>query len=372
MKIITVTSDNYLPITLQLVESIRVWHPDQPFTAYALEKGWGDEHTHQLANHGVEVKVIGEPDTHNRSGANPGSGAIHCFWKLDAFLDQQEPFLYLDADILVLQPLDAVFAAIETDGWFTVQEGTKLRKYHQGPITALTGLDDDEIPGDLASFNAGMMGADPARYQPVFELAKEWGDQITEIFLGDQGLQNLAYYKLHRDSPKDRGNRYNGGWTADGQVNLAQAILHFGGPKTRQAGMTKASAMQSVWKDWPKGVKLDHLTDTDFWRSSLPHPWPWLNQCNQRRYRPFVQAMRRQSRSLIGTQWLLVENQWQAYLLDRKVLNDLDRFWAQHGDRYCQLNHLPTYHLDPYGKPVSRWSNCLRRWRNEMISLIPR
>ncbi len=370
MKIVTVTSDNYLPLTKMLAESIRIWHADLPIVVYALESGWGDEQSAQLAGLDLEIRSLPEPDTRFRSGANLGSGSVHALWKLDALLEQDEPFLLLDADVLVLKPLDPIFKATEADGWFTVYEGTPLKKYHQGEVTLLTGF--AELSDDLASFNTGVLGCDPAKHRAVFEVAREWGGQITNIFLGDQGLMNLAYYKLYQDIPEGRDHHFNGGWTGQGQVNLAQTILHFGGPKTRQAGMTKHSAMESVWATWPKGVKLVNLTDTEFWQKSMPHPWPWLNQCNQHKYRSFVKAMRRESRTLIGTPWLLVENEWQAYLLDRKLLNDLDRFWAQHSERFRRVRCIPTYHLGSDGTMPSRWGRRLRRWKDEAISLLPR
>ena len=345
MKIVTVTSDNYLSLTLMLVESDpAVSYRDLPILVYALETGWSDQLTKQLTDLGADVRVLPEPDTRFRSGANLGSGSVHALWKLDALLEQTQPFILLDADILVLKSLAPIIEATQDDGWFTVYEGTPLRKYHQGEVTSISGL--GEISEDLASFNTGVLGCDPARHRRVFEVARDWGGRISNIFLGDQGLINLAFYHEYQEVPPGRDHHFNGGWTGTGQINLAQTVLHFGGPKTRQAGTTKAGAMQSIWQSWPKGVHLVNLTDTDFWKSSLPHPWPWLNQCNQHRYRQFVRAMRRQSQSLIGTEWLLVENEWQAYLLDRKLIHWLDDFWAKHGQRFNNVPHLPTYHLE--------------------------
>ena len=350
-----------------MLESFRIWYPDMAVTVYALEIGWRDEFTHRLRDdYSVTVSVLPESNQRNRGGANIGSGAIHALWKLDAILDQDQPFLILDGDILVLKPFDDLIRIIETEGWFSVHEGTGLCDYHQGEIKTLTRFKD--VPIGKGSMNTGVLGCDPARHRQVFETARRWGSQISNIFLGDQGLINLAYYEHYKTLPINRGSEYNGGWTIDGKVDLRQTILHFGGPKAKN----KLNAQRLVWNGWPKGCCFINLVDTDFWKNTQPHPWRWLNQCNQSRHRSFVAKMRAKSRWLMdeSIDWLIVENAYQAYLLDNEVLQQINKFWRQHGSLLSKVPHKPTYHLSSNGQPTFRLGNWFKQRKYRLQSMI--
>ena len=368
MRLITMTSDNYAPLTRLLVESVRVWHPDIEVRAYALDTNWTAQHAKLLEDVGVDVRVIHEVSTANRAGAN--GQAVHNLQKLDAMLDQDGPFLFLDSDMLVFKPLDRVFTRIESDGWFTVHETDPLGHYNQGEIAALSGLPDDAR--DEKSLNPGCLGAAPKRFGDVITLADEWGYKITANVLGDQGLLNLAFHRLRGCIPPCAGKVYNGGTAPDGCVRLEQAILHIAGPNWRKTGLTKLEYQQRVWDAWPRGVALVNLTDTDFWQSTLPHPWPWINQANQKQHRAFVRLMRDASRrDLLGhTDWLLVPDADFAYLLHADVLSELERFWANHADRFAKVKHEPTYHLPGTGRAASAMSHRLTRWKQTARALI--
>jgi hypothetical protein len=364
MRIVTMTSDNYVPCTRMMIESIRVWHPQVPVIVYALSTGWKQEHQDVFDGLNARVKLLEEVDVRNRRGAN--GEAIFNLQKLDVMLDQAEPFLMLDSDILILKPLDTVFADIDRDGWFTAHENTRLRDYYRGDITKVVELSGPGL--DQTSINSGVLGCDPAKHRRVFELARAWAKQIGGIFLGDQGLVNLAWFKLYGDAPPQVSYLYNGGFTTEGRVDLRQTILHFGRSHTKLGGKQKVQT--DIWAAWPKGVELLNLADTDFWKSTLPHPWEWLNQANKKVHRGFVRRVREQSRCLIGTSWLIVQNDDEAYLLHSDVLDALNAFWRKEHRRLNGVPHLATFNLDPSNQPTPRWRKMIQRTCREAASLI--
>ncbi len=368
MNIITVTSDSYMPCTVAFLGSLRAWHRDVPVTVYALDSGWGLEQTQALDPFNVKIRTIDEMGkTDNRGGAL--GGAVHNAYKLDVFLEQPEPYLFLDSDILVLKPLDWLFDYILENTWASSHEGTSLEVYNRGEISKLT-----QFPGPLPSggtLNSGVIGCVPQAHNKVFALAREWASQISSNMHGDQGLINLAWYKLRGKVPENVGNEFNGGWLRDDRIKLTNTLLHFARPDYPVPPRSKQEDQSNIWAAWPKGIKLTNLTETDFWADSQPHPWDWLNQCNQRQHRQFVRAMRQRSRALIGVEWLVVENADQAYLLDGEVLDSLDNFWRKQAHRFSGLRYVPTFHMADGGEPIPRWPQRVRRWRDDLMSLIP-
>ncbi len=369
MRLITVTSDNYLPSTLMMLESVRVWHPALPVTVYALEKGWNADHKARLREMDAEVEVIPEHDPRQRSG--PVGTTLFAVWKIEVFLRQAEPFLFLDSDILALKPLDEVFRRVERDGWLSVEEGTTLGFYNQGDIAALSGL--PEAAGSLKSFNTGVLGCDPRAHREVFELALEWSRLIKAIAFGDQGLINLAWHRVRGGMPPSAGRQFNGGFFDDGAIDLTNTILHFAGDHVwrmmKQAGRKRFELQHDVWSAWPKGVGLTNLRDTSFWERSLPHPWPWLNQCTQARHHGFVRRVREASLELRDTPWLLLRDRYEAHLLHRRVLAGLDAFWKREASRFSGLNYRPTYHLNPRGMATSSLRRRVARLCDDIRSL---
>jgi hypothetical protein len=367
LKIITITSDNYVANTALLLESLRVWHPDIEVTVYALATGWTAAHARMLTALGAAVQVIPEVDPRRRGGAL--GQAVHTAFKLDVLREQTQPFVYLDSDILVLQPLDGIFQSVARDGWFSINEGTTLGVYNQGPVGALTQLAADQ--GQHKSFNAGVIGCIPDRHRDLFVLAQQWAGAIPWNYHGDQGLLNLAWFKLRGGLPPSADTRYNGGWRRDQRIILTQVILHFAAEGYPAPGQSKLEDQTRVWSNWPRGQKITPLTETDFWRDSQPHPWPWVNQGSQRRYRAFVAAMRARSLSLLGTPFLVVDTADQAYLLHARVLADLHRFWSRHAAPFQGLRYRATVHLGDRGVPTSRLGQFAGRWRRTLASWRP-
>ncbi|MEX1090716.1 MAG: hypothetical protein WEC36_16010 [Phycisphaeraceae bacterium] len=364
--ILTVTSDNYLPCTRLLLESLRVWHAETAVTVYALERGWTPRHTAQIEDAHTRVRVLAEPEARHRQGGAAGNYAV---WKIDVFAMQTQPFLFLDSDILVLAPLLRVAALLRRDGWFSVQEGTPLSSYYQGLITRLMSL--PPAAAALRSFNTGVLACDPCRHQALFGLARDWGRQVSGMYLGDQGLLNLAWYQLYGLMPPPGTPRFNGGWGGDDRVDLSQVILHFARPNYPPPGGGKLLDQQRIWRAWPKGVPLLDLTDTDFWRRSLPHPWQWLNQCTLPRHRRFVRQMRAASLALRGCEHLLIADRYQAYLLHPKVLAEVASFWARSRHLFVGLPHRPTFNLNSHGQLTSAWARRWPRLRSTLRAHLP-
>jgi hypothetical protein len=350
MNFITVTSDNYAQMARTMVESLRVWYPSDPVIVYALDTGWTDEHAKLFDGLNITLRILAEQgDTSFRGGASGSS--VFAIFKLDAFVEQTEPFIFLDADTLVLGPLTEIIDAVTRDGWFTVHEGTTLAQSNAGEVGALS-----QLQGDLSKqtiLNSGVLGCDPARYGDVFKLALDWGRQIKGVYQGDQGLINVAWYKLHGHIPPDHDKIYNGGWLQGDRIVLTQRVLHFARANYPAKGRRKVDDQAAIWSVWPRGVALRRVRDELFWRESLPHPWPWLNQCVSPKYAAKVRAMRDASDSIADVSWLVVDNEYEAHLLSPRVRKALNAFWREHASRFTGVPHVPTYHMAQGGKPVS-------------------
>jgi hypothetical protein len=366
MRVITVTSDNYLPQTRALLESLRVWHAAWPVTAYALATGWTAAHTATLQELGAQVEVWPEPDPGYRAG---GIGTpLFPIWKLEVLAGQREPFLLLDGDCLILRPLDAPAAAVAATGWFAVHDRFPLADLHWGVLADLSGL--PHPPADCPAFHAAVLGADPGRYGDVLALARQWAGQLPRPYYTDQALLNLAWHKLHGRAPADAGWAWCAPVYRGGRFDLGSAILHCAGPYVRGVAESKAQYQLRVWSHWPRGTVLRALAETDFWRGLGPLPWAWPNQRNQHRHRGFVRQARRESRSLNPIDGLIVADATQAYLLDQDVLDQLDAWWRRAAPSFQGLPHVPTYHLFEGGAPAPRARAC-RRW-DDLLALIPR
>ncbi|NJL30851.1 MAG: hypothetical protein HC898_04040 [Phycisphaerales bacterium] len=248
MRFITVTSDNYVAATARMVASLRQWHADDPVVVYALEQDWNSQLEKHFDGMQLQIRHLPEPDKRYRQGTLGQS--VFARWKLDVFLDQQEPFIFLDSDTLLLRPLYELIKQTLELGWFTVNEGTTLGQYAQGDISHHVELPDHDE--SRSGFNTGVVGCVPEGHREVFELAAQWAAKIKGNLLGDQGLLNLAWYELHGDLPPGQSSLYNGGWHTDDTMNLSQAILHFARPNytTEQ----KLHDHHRIWEAWPRGI----------------------------------------------------------------------------------------------------------------------
>ena len=116
--------------------------------------------------------------------------------------------------------------------------------------------------------------------------------------------------------------------------------------------------MQEIWSKWPKGLTLKPYTETSVWNDSLPHPWEWLNQCNQSQYREAVREIRQASQTLHGQEGIVIESAYEAYLLAPKVRRWLRQYWKQQAPRFQGLPHHPTFHMRTGGHPRSRMAQA--------------
>ncbi|MCC5830365.1 MAG: hypothetical protein JJU36_13050 [Phycisphaeraceae bacterium] len=368
MRIVTITSDNYVPYTSLLLESIRIWHPKIPITVYSLEQGWTEEAGRALEPYGVNIRLLKEEDVSRRQ-----AGTIKTAFKLDAAIEEKEPFLYLDSDILVLRPLDRAFDLIHREGWLSVRDHEPLRSYYEGDITSLVKVDEATL--EERSFNAGVVGFNPVthpQYRRTFEQARDWIGQVSRIYTGDQALQNFAWVHLFGRLPEHAGYTFNCGVGADGTFELGATVVHLCGGARKPIGADKLSNQKLIWNHWPRGVEMVPLVETDWWNQSVPHPWKWINQCTQPLHRQFVREMRRSSTRLRGIPWLVINSPDEAYLIDTEVLKEISDFWASNRSRLAGVPHRPTYHLPGYhGQPSTREPRWKRIGR-ELRSRLPR
>lgn len=360
MKAIALVSSAYREMTRRMFESFRVWHPDVPAVCYAIPGDWTDADTRSLNEIGVDVEIM--------SGPYPFPWNSKIGWKLVALQGQTEPLLCLDTDMLVLRPLDRVFEAIEKDGWFSVLEWATLGDSYKGEITAL--FDLPEEARSFSTFNGGLIGYDPARYQAVYDLAFNWGTKVNFVWLWEQALANFAWYHLHGRIPPDGGHLFNGGWGADARFPLTQAILHFAGPYSPGGNDRRDSLMAELWDKWPRGERLVPLRETDFWKASLPHSWVYVNHCNQRRYRSEVKRIRQLSKELCPRSGVIVEDEYQAYLLAPEVRAALAADWAKRAPSFAGLPIRATYHLKQDGAGLTGLGQRARLLRMSLESLV--
>jgi hypothetical protein len=252
-----------------------------------------------------------------------------------------------------------------------VLEGTTVDMYNKGGFTDVTNF--DRSPQGVRSFNCGVLGRDPTARRELFMLAKEWIGRVKvqSTHFGEQALLNLAWFKLYPEMPPDSGTTWNAGVGPGGRFPLAQGIMHVAGDHWRKVAKGKLDYQAKVWNAWPKGVKLFRVTETDFWRSSLPHPWPWLNQADHPRYRPFVRDLREASLTLAGrVDGMVLLDPAEAYVLHPRVLAELDAFWDRAAPRFKDVPYQPTYHLEPGGHRPSRLTRKAQRWKSELRSML--
>ncbi|MEI2415735.1 hypothetical protein V8Z80_06080 [Orrella sp. JC864] len=95
LRVISITTSNYLRHTIRLVRSVRRVHPDAEITVY----GESDELAPRLAAHGARMHILPEIAT---------LGVKRAKFYAYAHAAQQGGFIYLDGDIVVLEPLQAL------------------------------------------------------------------------------------------------------------------------------------------------------------------------------------------------------------------------------------------------------------------------
>lgn len=379
MRIVTITSDNYVDHTHLLLESIRVWHPKMEVALYHI--GATDDVAVDVTDPYVCVRTLHDPVASDETERKARRIAL----KIDVLLEQKRPFLYLDGDTLVLRPLDRLASLIQVRGWVSVDDHEPLAVYDQPELRSLI-----RIPADCRSrrsFNAGVLGmapGGPVDYRPVLEQARAWSLERGPVTVrgidlcrayerrsGDQALLNLAWFKHFGQSPASAGYLLNQAVGQDGTIDLGSTIIHLCGAARKPLGATKLENHQRIWNAWPRGVDMTPLQETDWWRRSLPHPWPWLNQCTQHRHRRFVRQMRASSGELKDIPWLVIRDPFEAFLIDRDVLAEIDRFWRDHAHQLHNVLHRPTFHLPGHH---GRTPPTGRRWQracHELRSLLP-
>lgn len=369
--ILTVTSANYLGHTRLMLQSLRQWHPRALVFVYALATDWTSQESELLAPYQVIVRTVAERNVIHRSASTVQTG-LHNVFKLDVLKElDSKVYLYLDGDILVLRPLTPLFDRIRQDGLALVHDHSPLSACWKGPITQRMALPD--ALANQRCFNSGVIGVNVIKtpiWNQVVEQAWQWGQEIDSIPFGDQSLLNLAWvHRTHQPLPH-AGYAYNRG-IAQGCFELDTALLHFAGVPEIAGCRDKLELQQRIWNAWPKELRLVSLQETDFWRSSLPHPWPWPNQASQKKHRAFLKQLRLASRSLVGTQGLLIADAAQAYLLHKEVLTWSRTYWSRHASLLKDVPYAPTWDLAPGGQLRDQRRDRRERLWSDLRRMIP-
>jgi hypothetical protein len=109
--IITAASAGYAPALLALLGSLNLNWPGHP-PAIVYDIGLDDETLRRLAEHAIPVRKVPAFCPHWRE---------HYTWKLWCMNDAPaRDILWMDAGLVVLEPLDEIFDALETQGYFAV------------------------------------------------------------------------------------------------------------------------------------------------------------------------------------------------------------------------------------------------------------
>ena len=151
---------------------------------------------------------------------------------------------------------------------------------------------------------------------------------------------------------------------------MCQAVLHFAGPSSPGGNERRETLMEEIWAKWPKDQPVLPLRETDFWKASLPHSWVYVNHCNQRRYRSEVKRIRQLSKELCPRSGVIVEDEYQAYLLAPEVRAALAADWAKRGPSFAGLPIRATYHLKQDGAGLTGLGQRARLLRMSLESLV--
>ncbi len=234
--IITSCSNKFFPSALNLIGSIRTFHPDMPIFVYDL--GLSRIFRAELESiPGIVMRQIDMNVAYWRA----------CYtWKSSIFMRPEADLnLYLDAGNEALRPLDGMFDMIESDGYLAVEQGIKVGRVVPGDYVTIFDIPSDMM--DKSVITAGVFGfrkSDPAISDVISrlydascaglclgysknELWKNKGVNRTrfirdcEVFRHDTTLISILLHK-HVDGLKiGRTNLYAG---ADGKNHPGQYL----------------------------------------------------------------------------------------------------------------------------------------------------
>jgi hypothetical protein len=207
---------------LALVGSINVNWPNHP-RILIYDLGMSGEAVSILKNAKYEIKRVPEFCEHWRQ---------HFTWKIWCCHDvPSETYLWLDAGVCVLQPVEEAFAAMKKIGYFCPTNNWPLKPAINKPLQNACNLNEDDLCR-MVSINGGIHGflktsAGAALLDKAMGLAlKEENMKATEpLHRHDQALLSILLYKYFYPVLFSDGQIY-AGWQSPSQVFGQKIWIH--------------------------------------------------------------------------------------------------------------------------------------------------
>ena len=223
--IITGASKSYAGALLGLLGSLNVNWPTHP-RVVVYDLGLELDVVDRLRGCGYEVRAVDRFCPHWRK---------HFAWKIWCWNDAPAPrFLWLDAGLAVLRPLDEVFHSIRTLGYFVVPTYHSLTE--NASVDACIGCGvAPEFRQNRMTFAGGIIGFDQSHslsgplLRRRFKLAtvEEYLRATEPLHRHDQAVVSLLLHRDFGDVICSDGMVY-GGWTSPRQVHCQKIWCHRG------------------------------------------------------------------------------------------------------------------------------------------------
>jgi hypothetical protein len=220
--IITAASSEYGPSLLALLGSLNLHWPDHP-PILVYDIGLDDSTLLKLSEHKISVKKVPAFCPHWRD---------HYTWKIWCLNDAPaQNILWMDAGLVVLQPLEEIFLAIETQGYFVVTNYELLDQEASEEACEGCGVPITFRMGKL-SLAAGLMGFKKTGIA-LKVLQKALSVALVERFIisssythrWEQAIISLLMYKYYHNIIYSDGIVYLG-WLSPQQSPAQKVWAH--------------------------------------------------------------------------------------------------------------------------------------------------
>jgi hypothetical protein len=222
--ILTASSTAYEPSLLALVGSLNLnWPSHPPVIAYDL--GMTSTTCSRLRDAGVIVRAVDAFCSHWRS---------HFAWRFWCMKEMRvRAYFWLDAGVCVLRPLDEVFAAIETLGYFCSTNHWPLSSTTTAQQAALVGFDEAWVRRS-ASIDAGLHGllregAGLRLIERGYEIALDEANlrATKPLHRHEQSLMTMLLHRFF-DPVLYADSLIYGGWASPAQTVNQKLWVHRG------------------------------------------------------------------------------------------------------------------------------------------------
>lgn len=196
INLLVTLDQGYIPQLIVLLTSIRINHPDGCFDLYLLHQSLNEEQLAPAAaccqKAGILFHPIRVDETLFENAPTNSRYPKEMYYRLLApFLlpSHLEKVLYLDPDILVINPLYALWETDLSDYLFAAAA-------HTGKTELSNNVNRIRLKTDHDYYNSGVLlmnlkkGRDMIRREEIFAFVAEHG---SELFLPDQDVLNALY-----------------------------------------------------------------------------------------------------------------------------------------------------------------------------------